>query len=91
MSDTPPTELSPAKVNAKAIFLAGIIGWTLGMLVLGAMHLAGANPPGRYFTICVAGIVLGSVGYAWAHRMHLIDDAGMAEEQAPGRHEESAD
>ncbi|MPV48570.1 MULTISPECIES: DUF2530 domain-containing protein [unclassified Pseudactinotalea] len=90
MSETPPSELSPARVNAKAIFLAGIVGWILTIAALAIMRLAGAAPSNRYFLICIAGIVLGSIGYAWAHRMHLIDDAGMSENQEPARDEDSA-
>ncbi len=88
MSERPPTELSPAKVNAKAIFLAGIIGWVVGILVLAGLHLAGLHPPGRYTAICVAGIVLGSIGYAWAYRLHLIDDGGLAGPREHARHED---
>lgn len=69
------------QVNAKAIFVAGVVSWLAGLAVLGVLYLVDLAPPSRYISVCIAGVVLGSIGYAWAHRKHLIDDAGMSEEQ----------
>ncbi|SEE93771.1 DUF2530 domain-containing protein [Ruania alba] len=79
MRDHPRQELRPAKVNAKALFVIGTSAWLLGLLTLGVMHLAERTPDGRYAWVCVAGIVLGAVGYWWAHKVHLINDEGMSE------------
>lgn len=72
-------ELRPARVNAKALFTLGTIAWLVGLAALGVAHVAGANVPGGYALICIAGIVLGFAGFWWAHKMHLIDDSGMSE------------
>ena len=75
---TPP-ELKPARVNVKALFLAGTIAWVLGLLGVGVASLAGRSPDGRLALVCVAGIVLGAIGYWWVHVVHLVNREGMSE------------
>ncbi|UFU07284.1 DUF2530 domain-containing protein [Ruania halotolerans] len=79
MRDHPRRELRPARVNAKALFAVGNCAWLLGLVILGVLHLREHSPDGRYALVCLAGIVLGAVGYWWAHKVHLIDDEGMSE------------
>lgn len=76
---TPPPDLRPARVNVKALFLAGTIAWLIGLLGVGVAFLAGRSPDSRLAWVCVAGIVLGSIGYWWVHVVHLVDDEGMSE------------
>ncbi|WP_169579592.1 DUF2530 domain-containing protein [Ruania albidiflava] len=73
-----PPELKPARVNVKALFLAGTIAWLLGLLGVGVAFLAGRSPDPRLALVCVAGIVLGMIGYWWVHVVHLVDDEGMS-------------
>ncbi|UFU03614.1 hypothetical protein LQF12_03110 [Ruania suaedae] len=76
---SPSKQLAPAKVNAKVLFVVGSLAWAVMLATLGVLHLAGASPDGRLAWVAVAGLALGTCGYGWAHRIHLIDDEGMAE------------
>lgn len=71
--------LRPAKVNAKALFGVGTIAWMAALLGIGVAFLAGRAPDSRLAWVCLAGILLGAIGYLWAHKVHLIDDKGMSE------------
>lgn len=75
----PQTQLRPAVINAKMVFRIGIVLWALALVVLGVLHYTGTSVPSRYPLVALAGIVLGFVGYWWAHRNHLISDDGLAE------------
>lgn len=72
MSNDPPHVLTPAPINAKAVFGVGTILWCVALMVLGVLHLTDISIPGRYPIICGAGIALGVVGYWWAHQAHLV-------------------
>jgi len=74
-----PPELRPARVNVKALFLAGTIAWLAGLLGVGVAFLADRSPDPRLALVCVAGIVLGAIGYWWVHVVHLVGDDGMSE------------
>src|SRR5699024_1726697 len=74
---TPP-ELRPARVNVKALFLAGTIAWLAGLLGVGVAFLADRSPDSRLALVCVAGVVLGVIGYWWVHVVHLVDHDGMS-------------
>lgn len=71
--------LTPAIINAKGVFRIGTILWVVALVVMGILYLADVAVPGRYPLIAGAGIVLGALGYWWAHRHHLIDDEGFSE------------
>ncbi len=75
--------LTPAVINAKMVFRIGTILWAIALIVLGILHLSGISVPGRYPLISAAGIVLGALGYWWAHRNHLINDDGLSQSQLP--------
>jgi len=62
-----PQELRPARVNAKKLFFTGSLGWAVALVVVGVMHLADRSPDGRLALVCLVGVVLGGVGYVWAH------------------------
>lgn len=62
-----PQELRPAEVNTKALFLTGTALWTLALLVVCVLHLVGRPLDGRLALMCLAGLLLGAAGYAWAH------------------------
>lgn len=72
------TNLRPAVINAKMVFQIGTTLWTGALVVLGVLHFTGTAIPGRYPLIAAVGIVLGALGYWWAHRNHLIDDDGVS-------------
>jgi hypothetical protein len=74
-----PKELAPARVNAKALVLIGIGLWLAALVVLGVLHLTGSVIDGRWPLICVAGLILGWVGFWLMHRIHLINDEGISE------------
>jgi hypothetical protein len=65
-----PQELEPARVNAKAIFVAGTVGWLVALLAVGVLHLLGQHPDGRIALMSAAGLGLGALGYGWAHLVH---------------------
>lgn len=75
---TPPV-LTAAAINAKVVFRVGVLLWTGALVVLAVLHFTGTSIPGRYPIICATGIALGTLGYWWAHRVHLIDDDGIAD------------
>lgn len=75
------TELLPAVINAKVVFRIGIILWLAALLVLGVLHLSGVSIPGRYPIVAIAGLLLGMVGYWWAHHNHMIDASGHSQAQ----------
>ncbi len=66
-------------MNVKALFLAGMIAWLVALLGVGVAFLAGRSPDARLALVCVAGIVLGAIGYWWVHVVHLVGDDGMSE------------
>jgi len=71
-------ELRPARVNAKALFLAGTGAWLAGLIGFGVAELADRSPDPLLAWICVAGILFGAAGYWWAHLVNLVDDEGMS-------------
>lgn len=75
--------LRPAVINAKAVFRIGTLLWAVALIVLGVLHFTGTPIPGHYPLIAAAGIVLGGLGYWWAHHNHLISDAGLSEDPSP--------
>lgn len=62
-----PQELQPARVNAKKLFFTGSAFWVVALIAVGALHLAGRSLDGRVALMCVTGLVLGALGYVWAH------------------------
>lgn len=66
-----PQELEPARVNVKAVLIAGTVGWLVALVVLLVLHLSGHNPDGRLFWMIGAGLGLGALGWLWAHLRHL--------------------
>jgi len=62
-----PQELRPARVNTKRLFFTGVACWLVALVAVGVLHLAGRPLDGRLALMCVAGLVLGILGYVWAH------------------------
>lgn len=62
-----PQELRPARVNTKALFLVGSVGWLVAMLVVVALLASGRTLDERLVPLCVCGLALGLVGTLWAH------------------------
>ena len=62
-----PQELHPARVNTKKLFFTGAACWLVALAVVGVLHLSGRSLDGRLPLMCVTGLVLGVVGYVWAH------------------------
>lgn len=75
------TLLLPAVINAKMVFRIGIIMWAMSLIGLAVAHFAGVEIPSRYPVISGVGIVLGVLGYWWAHHNHLINDEGFSQQQ----------
>lgn len=73
------SQLRPAVINAKMVFRIGIILWVLGLATLTVLHYTGTSVPGRYPIISGAGILLGAIGYWWAHRNHMISPEGTSQ------------
>lgn len=81
------TTLRPAVINAKMVFRVGLLLWLGALITLAGLHVMGTSVPGRYPAIAAVGIVLGALGYWWAHRSHLIDDDGLSQTQQPSQPE----
>lgn len=62
-----PQELRPARVNTKKLFFTGSACWLLVLAALGVAQMAGRSLDGRLALMCVTGLVLGTIGYVWAH------------------------
>jgi hypothetical protein len=60
-------ELQPARVNAKKLFFTGSACWLAALTVVGALHLLGRPLDGRLALMCLTGLLLGALGYVWAH------------------------
>ncbi|MCK0116303.1 DUF2530 domain-containing protein [Isoptericola sp. S6320L] len=66
---TPP----PERVDLRRVILLGIIVWSVALVVLSILALAG-QPTGGAVAVCLAGIALGGIGLLWARR-HRDDPA----------------
>lgn len=64
-----PQELEPARVNAKAIFVVGTVGWLAALAAVAVLHVLGTHPDGRVAVMAATGLVLGGLGYGWAHAL----------------------
>ncbi len=62
-----PQELHPARVNTTKLFLTGTVGWIVALAVVGILQLAGRTPDTRLVPMCLVGLALGAMGWAWAH------------------------
>jgi len=61
MLDPPP--LSPRLSQVSTVVVVGVALWASAALVLLAAHLIGGRPLDIWFTTCVAGTILGGVGW----------------------------
>lgn len=48
--------------------LVGLLAWLVGLAVVAAAPLLGMELPGPWLWTCIAGVVLGSLGLAFAQR-----------------------
>lgn len=58
-----PPPLPPRTSDITLIVAAGTALWLVGAVVLLVAHLVGGRPLDIWFSTCVAGAVLGAIGY----------------------------
>lgn len=63
-------EITPMRVNMRAVFLLGTAAWLAGALTVGIWLLAGSGARADWLSICGAGVAIGLVGWAWSRWRH---------------------